>query len=74
MICSSLHFHRKSLYHSLNVFPEGGVISPQVSPQKPGKESPLSMPCPKVGFASSLTSVFTYCFGWCEGKQNMVKY
>lgn len=75
MICSSLHLHRKSPYCSLNVFPEEGVISQRVSPQQPGKESPLSsMQGHKVGFASSLTSVFTYCFGWCEGKQNIVKY
>lgn len=68
MICSSLHFHRKSPYHSLNVFPEG-VTSQGVSPQKPGKESPLSSArCHKAGFASSLSSVLTYCFGWCEGK------
>lgn len=69
MICSSLHFHRKSPYHSLNVFPEEGATIQRGPPQKPGKESPRSSTwCHKVGFASSLTSVLTYCFGWCEGK------
>lgn len=58
MICSSLHFHRKSPYCSLNVFPEEGVISQRVSPQQPGKESPLSsMRGHKVGFASSQCSL-----------------